>query len=127
MVARKLRPREHDLSVITLDPARIFDRALLAQRRARVAGAAADHDFLLARVADDLAERLAIVRRSFPLAANIGAHHGLVSRRIRGLTSVERIIDVDSTAVRLDANLHIVVDHPFDGYEYLHPTKPSRT
>jgi SAM-dependent methyltransferase len=112
MVARKLHPREHDLIVITLDPARIFDRALLAQRRARVAGAAADHDFLLARVADDLAERLAIVRRSFPLAANIGAHHGLLSRRIRGLTGVESIIDVDSTAALLrDAiRLRVVAD-----------------
>ena len=35
------------------------------------------------RVADDIAERLAIVRRTFPVAVNLGAHHGLLSRRIR--------------------------------------------
>ena len=34
---------------------RIFDRRLLIERRNRVADGAADHDFLLARVADDLA------------------------------------------------------------------------
>jgi NADH dehydrogenase [ubiquinone] 1 alpha subcomplex assembly factor 5 len=98
--------------VTTPDPARIFDRALLAQRRGRIAGAAAEHDFLLARVADDLAERLAIVRRRFPLAANIGAHHGLVSRNIRGLAGIERIIDVDATAALLrDASgLCVVAD-----------------
>jgi len=79
-------------------PDRIFDRALLVRRRQRVAATATDYDFLLARVAEDLAERLAIVRRTFPLAANIGAHHGLVSRAIKGIAGVETIIDVDATA-----------------------------
>jgi len=79
------------------DPIRIFDRALLAQRRRRAAPDATAHEFLLERVADDLAERLAIVRRQFPLAANIGAYHGVVSRRIRGIAGVERIVDVDAT------------------------------
>lgn len=77
----------------------IFDRALLAERRRRVSENTGAHDFLLARVADDIAERLSIVRRVFPLAADIGAHHGLVSRRIREFAGIENIIDVDSTAV----------------------------
>src|SRR5690606_26838908 len=63
----------------------------------RAAPDATAHEFLLERVADDLAERLAIVRRQFPLAANIGAYHGVVSRRIRGIAGVERIVDVDAT------------------------------
>jgi len=54
------------------------------------------HDFLLERVSDDIAERLAIVRRRFPLAANIGAHHGVLSRRILGVAGVERVVDVDA-------------------------------
>ena len=93
-------------------PHRIFDRALLAQRRQRVAALAQDYDFLLARVADDLAERLAIVRRTFPLAANIGAHHGLVSRAIAGIAGVETIIDVDATPELLTRcpGLRVVAD-----------------
>jgi SAM-dependent methyltransferase len=77
------------------DPTRIFDRALLARRRGRAAAGAEQHDFLLARVADDLAERLAIVRRAFPRAVNIGAHHGLVSRRLRASGDFPFIVDQD--------------------------------
>ena len=77
-----------------------------------MAGTAAQHDFLLARVADELAERLAIVQRCFPLAVNVGAHHGLLSRRIRGLAGVERIVDLDATAALLTdaADLRVVAD-----------------
>ncbi len=94
------------------DPIRVFDRALLVRRRGRVAPSAASHDFLLRRVADDLAERLAIVRRSFPLAANIGAHHGVVSRAIRGVAGVENIIDLDATVelLREAPGLRVVAD-----------------
>lgn len=100
------------MSLSTPQPARIFDRALLARRRARVAGGAGEHDFLLQRVADDLAERLEIVRRRFPLAANIGAHHGVLSDRIRGLAGIERIIDVDATTelLRGAPDLRVVAD-----------------
>lgn len=94
------------------DSIRVFDRALLAQRRSRAAGSATSHDFLLKRVADDLAERLAIVRRSFPLAANIGAHHGIVSRAIRGVAGVENVIDLDATVelLREAPGLRVVAD-----------------
>jgi NADH dehydrogenase [ubiquinone] 1 alpha subcomplex assembly factor 5 len=101
MVARNPRRREHLVLSADADPVRLFDRALLARRRARVAASAAQHDFLLARVAADLAERLAIVRRSFPLAANLGAHHGLVSQAIQGIAGVEWVIDVDATPAAL--------------------------
>ncbi len=111
MVAPNSSRREHALSAAP-DPVRIFDRALLARRRARVAASVANHDFLLARVADDLAERLSIVRRTFPLAANIGAHHGLVSQRISGIAGVEHIVDVDGTAELLTgtAGWRVVAD-----------------
>ncbi len=77
------------------EPSLIFDRDLLARRRDRHAGSAEAHDFLLARVGDDLAERLSLIKRRFPLAANIGAHHGLVSRRLAGVGGIERIVDVE--------------------------------
>lgn len=84
-----------------LEQTQIFDRALLARRRDRVAGTASGHDFLLARVAEDLADRLAIVQRRFPLAVNVGAHNGLVSRRIAGIAGVATVIDVDSSIALL--------------------------
>jgi len=77
------------------EPNLIFDRDLLARRRDRHAEAAPAHDFLLARVAEDFAERLALIKRRFPLAANIGAHHGLLSRRLAGVAGIERIVDVE--------------------------------
>lgn len=80
---------------VSPEPTLIFDRDLLLRRRNRHAEAAEAHDFLLARVADDLAERLSLIKRRFPLAANIGAHHGLLSRRLAGAGGIERTVDVE--------------------------------
>lgn len=74
----------------------VFDRALLAQRRARFASVAGDHDFLLHRVAEDLADRLSIITRDFPLGVNLGAHHGALSSALRDLPNVGELIDVDA-------------------------------
>ena len=76
----------------------IFDRRLLVRRRDRVAARAAHHDFLLARVADDFAERLSLVQRTFSAGLNIDAHHGLLSRRLRALPNVTAITDADPSA-----------------------------
>lgn len=76
--------------------AHIFDRRLLARRRDRAAPGFAAHEFLLARVADDLAERLALVRRTFPTALDLGAHHGLLGRRLRDVAGIELLIDADT-------------------------------
>jgi NADH dehydrogenase [ubiquinone] 1 alpha subcomplex assembly factor 5 len=73
----------------------IFDRALLRQRRQRVAAAASQHDFLIARVADDLIERLTLVRRQFPVAVDLGAQHGLLGARLRALPGVEVVIQME--------------------------------
>jgi SAM-dependent methyltransferase len=78
----------------------IFDRRLLTQRRDRVAAGAADHQFLLDRVADDIVERLAVIKRRFPVVLNLGAYHGLLGRRLRRHTGVEVVIDAE-TSVRL--------------------------
>jgi SAM-dependent methyltransferase len=75
----------------------IFDRRLLAWRRNRAAVAALRHDFLLQRVADDLIERLGTIRRQFPIVLHLGAHHGLLGRRLQELPGVELVIDADSS------------------------------
>jgi len=74
---------------------KIFDRALLTRRRERAASGASAHDFLLARVAEDFAERIAIVNRTFASAINLDAHHGLVSRALRTLPNVGGMVDAD--------------------------------
>src|SRR5690606_13304009 len=76
-------------------PHPIFDSALLTTRRNRAAPNAGAHDFLLARVADDLAERLAIVRRDFASAVDLGSHHGVVGRRIGDLPNVTPPVSFD--------------------------------
>lgn len=79
----------------------IFDRALLARRRARAAPGARRHEFLLRHVGEDLADRLSIIRRSFPTALNLGAHTGAVSRRLRELGTIGVMIDADHAPAML--------------------------
>ena len=52
------------------------------------------------------------MRRSFPLAANIGAHHGVVSRAIRGVAGVENVIELDASVelLREAPGLRVVAD-----------------
>jgi SAM-dependent methyltransferase len=63
----------------------LFDRALLRRRRDRAAERLADHDFLFEEVAARLAERLQEVRRDFPLALDLGSHHGCLARALAPL------------------------------------------
>jgi len=79
------------------EDAQIFDRRLLRSRRARFAGGFAEHEFLIAHVANELAERVAAVLREFPLGLDLGAHHGLVGRRVADLRNVGGMVYADST------------------------------
>jgi SAM-dependent methyltransferase len=69
---------------------------LLVRRRNRVADCAGDHEFLLGHATDDIVERLGLVRRRFPVAAVIGAHHGLVGRRLRALDSIDLVVETEA-------------------------------
>lgn len=75
----------------------IFDTALLRRRRNRFAAGATAHDFLLARVAEDFAERISIVRRTFQAAVNAGAYNGTLSRTLRKSANIATIIDVEAS------------------------------
>lgn len=72
---------------------RLFDRSLIVRRRARArriddAGAG----FLMARAADDLADRLATVLRAFPLAVEIGHGGSALADRLKAVPSIGRMI-----------------------------------
>lgn len=82
---------------------RIFDRELLARRRERAwAASQGGQSFLLERVADDFAERLSIVRRTFDRAASIGSFDGTIARRLRTLPNVGFMVETEA-APRLAA------------------------
>ncbi len=90
----------------------LFDRELLQRRRARAALAIAGHDFLLARAAEDMVARLEAVRRDFPLALNLGAHHGLLGRELRRSARVGCVVDADPCLAMLKqcAGLSVACD-----------------
>lgn len=77
---------------------KIFDRALAVARRQRFAAEAKQVDFLLARVADDFLERLAVTKRHFPVALSLGAYHGLVGERLVGHNGIETLIQCETSA-----------------------------
>jgi SAM-dependent methyltransferase len=59
----------------------IFDRKLLRVRRRRAEGLGAS-DFLIERVAEEIAERLAVVLRRFDVAVDLGTPGGAVRRAL---------------------------------------------
>ncbi|MFZ4809536.1 MAG: class I SAM-dependent methyltransferase [Hyphomicrobiaceae bacterium] len=79
----------------------IFDRALLARRRDRAAAAATAHDFLLVRVAEDIADRLHAVKRTFPIAVDLGSHHGVVGRAVAQVPGVETVVSIEAAPALL--------------------------
>lgn len=88
----------------------IFDRALLRARRRRAARLGAE-TFLLEHVADDLAERLAVVKRHFALAADIGSFGDAVSSRLAGRRLADTVVVVRDDATHpASAALNVIAD-----------------
>jgi SAM-dependent methyltransferase len=87
----------------------IFDRALLRQRRRRAA-ALGPATFLLDRVADELAERLAAVLRRFELAVDLGTPGDAVCNALMRLESVGRVIAADVMPDTARGEIFVAVD-----------------
>lgn len=79
----------------------VFDRKLMKQRRARIAAQAQNADFLHEAVAHDIADRLALIKRSFAIAADLGAHTGRVGHALKSLGSVHTLFEADSCAAMI--------------------------
>jgi SAM-dependent methyltransferase len=96
----------------TTNAPKIFDRTLLAQRqrRAHALGAA---DFLLKHVTQDMAERLAVVLRTFENAADIDTPDAKLRDALRMSGKVQTIAAValgdDESLPLADASLDLVV------------------
>jgi NADH dehydrogenase [ubiquinone] 1 alpha subcomplex assembly factor 5 len=78
------------------DENRLFDRKLLRARRARFAHEIGAREFLLAYVANEIAERVQLMLRPFPLALDLGAYHGLLGRKVAELPSVGAMLYAES-------------------------------
>lgn len=74
---------------------RIFDRALLARRRARAAAGFAAARFLYDEVGARLAERLGDIKRSFPLAVNLGAMDGALTPQLLGRNGIADVLELE--------------------------------
>ncbi len=74
----------------------LFDRGLLRRRRARFAGEMAQHEFLLDRVASEVADRIGAILRDFPRALDLGAYDGVLGRAVSALPSVGQMIYAES-------------------------------
>lgn len=73
----------------------IFDANLLRRRKERAAGSLAAHGFLYREAAERLADRLADVKRTFPLAAEIGGSTGAFAEALaQGLGGVKTLVQV---------------------------------
>ena len=93
--------------------ARIFDRRLLRERRARAARELTAHDFLLSEIAERLADRLSDIARRFPVALDLGARDGILGRTLQGRGGIETLIQSETSLVsaqRLQGGAALVAD-----------------
>jgi SAM-dependent methyltransferase len=86
----------------------LFERALLAQRRRR-ACALGRVTFLIDRVAEDMAERLSAVRRTFDVVVDLGTPTDAVRRAILASGAVERIVAAAPTIAAREEQTPLVL------------------
>lgn len=80
----------------------IFDRALYRARRNRAGSGFAQADFLLAEMAERLADRLEDITRRFPFALELGCHRGLLARALAGRGGIAQLVQMDGAVGMLD-------------------------
>jgi SAM-dependent methyltransferase len=88
---------------------RVFDRSLLRRRRRR-ARSLGPATFLIDRVAEDLADRLATVLRRFALALDLGTPTAALRRVLAPRVDILIAADSDPRALREEAGLKVVAD-----------------
>lgn len=90
----------------------LFDRALLDRRRQRVAldPAAASARFLLANVAQELAERLSLVERQFAVGVDLASHSPEMADLLRQSGKVDTLVRVERLSALLGEGLSVVAD-----------------
>lgn len=73
----------------------VFDRQTVRLHRDRAAPIFANHNFLKQEVAERLADRLQDIRRTFPLALDLGSHCGDLSHILTDKSGIEKLVQSD--------------------------------
>ncbi|HEX2115869.1 MAG TPA: methyltransferase domain-containing protein [Alphaproteobacteria bacterium] len=93
----------------------VFDRRAVRRQRERAAATLPSHDFLFREAASRLVERLDEVRRTFPMALDLGGHGGLLREVLQGRGGIQTLVETDlsfSLARRAQAP-RVVADEEF--------------
>ena len=77
------------------DSMQVFDRDTVRRHRDRAAAGLAAHDFLLREAGERLVDRLADIRRRFPVALDLGCHDGRLAEQIGERGGIERLVRSD--------------------------------
>ena len=95
--------------------AEIFDRRAVRLHRDRAAKELSEFEFLLAEVADMLADRLSDIRRTFPLALDLGCHSGQIAKVLDGRGGIENLIQCDGSEAmtRQAGGMRFVADEEY--------------
>jgi SAM-dependent methyltransferase len=80
---------------VTTDPLLVFDRTILRNRRERAARRWGEQAFLKREIAGRVVERLDDVRRSFPLALDLGCHGDEIASALGPSSSVGALVRAD--------------------------------
>jgi NADH dehydrogenase [ubiquinone] 1 alpha subcomplex assembly factor 5 len=93
----------------------IFDRQVVKIHRDRAARGLSEFEFLLCEVADMVADRLSDIRRSFPVALDVGCHTGQIAALLAGRGGIETLLqcDLSEQMARRTSGLKIVADEEY--------------
>lgn len=91
---------------------RVFDRRAVRTHRDRAAGAEEGASFLLREVGERLADRLLDIRRTFPVALDLGCHRGELASLLAGRGGIETLVqcDLSPAMVARAEGLRVVAD-----------------
>ncbi len=79
----------------------IFNQPLLRKRLMRVLRGGGDDDFLMQRIAEDIASRLSLIKRDFEVCALFGDYFGTMAPALKSLPNLDRLFCLSCTEEHL--------------------------
>jgi malonyl-ACP O-methyltransferase BioC len=78
-----------------VEPMIVFNRRTIRKHRARAAANLEKHDFLFKETSERLCDRLDDIKRTFPLALDLGCRTGQIARTIAGRGNIKKLMQCD--------------------------------